>query len=128
PQDFDVDGQPTDDPAAAVLHPIERYSGLLAGLQAEQQELDPGARVRVVVIDGAAIDGSLHYADADDPVHQDSFGIGPGCTSSGEIQAMPPVRMRDVALASGGTVGSICASDYSQLLRDAVTPFLAGCG
>ncbi|MCA9654581.1 MAG: hypothetical protein KC501_32000 [Myxococcales bacterium] len=42
--------------------------------------------------------GDAVYADSPDPLFQDGFGIGPGCQSV-DIDALPPVRMREVAEA-----------------------------
>src|SRR5690606_16696878 len=130
PQNYDVDGNPTGNPDDAVLHPISRYINDLDQLRQQREQINPGARVRFAVIGGARLDGTVHYADSPDPGFQNSFGIGPGCEdpNSPEVLAVPPVRMRQVALQSDGSLGSICAPDYSPFLADLVESFVAECG
>ena len=121
-----VDGTAGVEDADAVLYPVSRYDGLLAGLEQQKQALDPGASVRLALIAGTNPDGSVSYADAEDPGYQNSFGIGPGCTA-GTLEAVPPVRMRDVAEQSGGPLTSICANDLSANLEAALAPFFGDC-
>ncbi|GEM_PF-5060423 len=85
---------------------------------------------------GAELDGTSTYADvgATDPAFQSTFGSGPGCRaaspleSNEPIQAVPPVRMRDVADHSGRTLTSICTSDLRDNLTASVATFISGCG
>jgi hypothetical protein len=129
PVNKDVLGNSGVPDAEAVLHPLSRYLGHLQGLEAQLQQLDPTAAVRVSIIGGVGADGSATYAEvsAMDPEFQDSYGIGPGCTSA-EITGVPPVRMRDVSALTGGTASSICADEYATALTSIVAPFISACG
>jgi hypothetical protein len=128
PENFDINGAPTDRGANSVLEPISRYTSQLDEIEGQRTSVNPGARVRLAVVGGVGLDGTPHYADTTDLAFQDSFGIGPGCEDAGSsMAAVPPVRMRDVALASGGPLGSICAPDYSPFLSQLVESFVAGC-
>ena len=107
--DLNIDGNPVaGDPATdAVLRPL---SGYIDELSSEA--------VYMVAINGVADDGSIVYADtATDPDFQNSFGIGPGCSSS-DSGAVPPVRIRQlVETVSGpGNLHSVCDEDYSPAL------------
>jgi hypothetical protein len=127
PINKDVDGNIDVSDELAVLHPMERYAGLLAGLEAEKQALNAGQEIIVGLIGGVSLDDNLpYYSDVSDtdPVWQDSFGIGPGCEAANPnnpdepIRAVPPVRLR--ALTDEFTPGnmySICNSDYSPALE-----------
>lgn len=119
PANKDVDGQPTQDPDAAVLHPLTRYADMLDGLRADKQAIDPSADVRVFGILGVGLDGLPHYVDASetDPTFQDSFGIGPGCAGPVEGEsAVPPVRMRSLINEQGGSMHSICKDQFTDAL------------
>ncbi|PRQ07310.1 hypothetical protein [Enhygromyxa salina] len=124
PADFDVNAESAASDADAVLHPVGRYDALLDGLEAQLQALDPTAAVQLSVIGGAAGDGTLVYAASPDSNFQNSFGIGPGC-SAGDMEALPPVRMREVVEHSGGQLQSICADSYAGTLGKLVEPFTA---
>ena len=124
PVNRDVNGSSGVSDDEAVLHPISRYAGLLAGLEDQLQDLNPDAITQLSVIAGADTNGGLVYADAEDPNFQNSFGIGPGCTSGdGIITGLPPVRMREVSALSGGQVQSVCAAGYAAALGELVAPF-----
>jgi hypothetical protein len=127
-QDYDVTGAPTNDPSAAVLRPLSRYAGLLAGLEIEKKQLDSGTAVQFAVIGGVDLDGSITYADSSDPGFQNDFGIGPTCGSETGTFGLPLVRMRELAEATGGRLGSICEPSYSNVLSQMVVPFVASCG
>jgi hypothetical protein len=117
--DKDITGQPTADPAAAVLHPISRYTDLLEDLRATKQSIDPAAEVRVFGILGVGLDGLPHYVDVSetDPTYHDSFGVGPGCEGPVEGEsAVPPVRMRSVVNQLGGSMHSICKDQFADAL------------
>jgi hypothetical protein len=110
----------------AVLYPVSRYINLLDDVEFAKQELDPEQEIIVALIAGVDATGTPFYADAEDPDFQDTFGIGPGCMApnplnpSEPIQAVPPVRLRDVTNAfTPGNMFSICEQDYSPAL-DAV--------
>ena len=130
--DFDVNGNPGATQNDAVLHALVRYNGLFDGLEAEKQVLNAGASVSVSVIAGATPGGGVTYADSPDPGFQTSFGIGPGCSGTSganqPVEAIPPVRMREVAEQSGGSLGSVCQADLSADLGAALEPFVGTCG
>ena len=122
----------------AVLHPMNRYIGLVQGLEDEKKQLNASQEVIIGLIGGVANDGTPFYGDVGntDPVFQDSFGIGPGCTApnpndpANPVTAVPPVRMRDMVNAfTPDNMFSICEPDYSPALeaiaeriREQITP------
>ena len=126
------------DDASAVLHPINRYRGLLNGLELDKQALNADQEVIVGLIGGVSEDGMPFYADVTDtdPAFQDTFGIGPGCEApppnpgDDPVQAVPPVRIRAlVDEFTEGNMFSICNPDYSDALaaiaekvRDQIQP------
>jgi hypothetical protein len=117
PVDLDIDGQLAA-PGESVLHSLDRYRDLLAGLESAKRQLDPDSEVILALIGGVAADGSVDYADAIDPEFQDRFGIGPGCTGPLGETAIPPVRIRAlVDEFTHGNLHSICAPDYSGALE-----------
>ncbi|HLT40858.1 MAG TPA: hypothetical protein VK034_31490, partial [Enhygromyxa sp.] len=127
PVNKDVNGNSNVSDEQAVLHPVSRYTGLLADLEADLQQLQPGREIVVGYIGGVPSNGVPFYADVSltDPAYQDSFGIGPGCSAPNPldpnwpITAVPPVRARDVTEAFGeGTLYSICESSYGSALAD----------
>jgi hypothetical protein len=131
---FDVDGNETM-PDQAVLHPVGRYVDVLHQIEQQKRALDPGADVSVLVISGLGTDGQLHYADTDaDPTFQDAFGIGPGCDAPGidngePLQAVPPVRLREVGEAmSSESLASICDPSYFEALSGVYDRLLGSCG
>lgn len=130
--DLDENGQPTA-LEGAVLHPVSRYIGILAEIEANKRALDPGADVSVLIIGGLGTDGQLHYADVGDtdPEFQNSFGIGPGCEYDGPgglAQAVPPVRMREVGAAlSSESLASICSPSYYDALAGVYSRLLGSC-
>jgi hypothetical protein len=126
PTDFGADGEPTDDPSAAVLHPISRYLDLLQGVADGK---DPDREVLVSLIAGVPEgypDVPLTFATSDDADFQELFGIAPGCTSvidGVEQTAIPPVRLK--LLAEAFPVGergiySVCSPDYTPAIADIV--------
>jgi hypothetical protein len=121
PVNKDVDGNVGVSDDEAVLHPMSRYYGLLDGIEAQKQEFNANQEIIVGLIGGVAEDGSVHYGEvgSTDPEYQDSFGIGPGCTAPGDVEAVPPVRERDlVNRYSEGNMFSICEPDYSPALEE----------
>ena len=119
PVNKDVNGSSGVSDADAVLHPVSRYTGLIAGIEADKQALNAQQEVIVALIGGVRNTGEVFYADdLDDPAFQDTFGIGPGCTAAGDVSAIPPVRMRDMTEAfTPGNMFSICEGDLSPALE-----------
>ncbi|TPV94687.1 MAG: VWA domain-containing protein [Myxococcales bacterium FL481] len=124
-QNYDVDGDETNDEDEAVLHPISRYIDQLNGLEAEKKKNNQNQEVIVSVLGGVPEgyeDGQDLYYEAGSNEDQLQFGIGPGCTSGvgGELQkATPPVRMRqwaEVFSPDERNLFSICASNYGPAL------------
>ncbi|MEX1364315.1 MAG: hypothetical protein AB1Z98_14410, partial [Nannocystaceae bacterium] len=100
----------------AVLRPVVRYTALLAG---------EGAFV--VSINGVGPDGFPTYANATtDPQYQNTFGIGPGCSSSAG-GAVPPVRVRDVVASVSGADNqySICSAGFEGAMSSIAGGILA---
>jgi hypothetical protein len=115
----DVNGSSGASDSDAVLHPMNRYTGLVSGIEAEKQMLNATQEVIVALIGGVNNAGQAFYSDVDntDPEFQDSFGIGPGCTAGAGVAAVPPVRLRDMTNAfTDGNMFSICDADYSPAL------------
>jgi hypothetical protein len=131
--DLDANAQPTSDPEQMVLHPVSRYVGMLEGIAAQKLE---GREVMVSVIAGVPSGyntGEVEqvFADSEDPVLQENFGIAPGCESEidGELQrAVPPVRLETFASAfmspalpeGARNLYSVCDADYSPAIEDIV--------
>lgn len=124
--DRDAAGQATDDPSAAVLHPLSRYTALLQGIA--DAKLD-GREVLVSLIAGVPEgypEVPLSFAPSSDPDFQELFGIGAGCTSvvdGVEQTAIPPVRLRALAEAfpnGGAGIYSVCSPDYTPAIMDIV--------
>jgi hypothetical protein len=112
----------------AVLHPIARYTETLTALEQAKKAIDPTADVMVFGVVGVQLDGSLHFADSDDPTYQDSFGIGAGCTGDANVSAAPPGRMRDVIAEFDGTLHSICKPQYIDAFTTIANRVTVGCG
>ena len=116
--DYDVSGNETD-AASSVLHPLSRYVDRLDEI--EQQKV--AGEVRVMAIFGQTAEGDFVYSDASatDPEFMDTYGIGPGCRS-GEIDGVPPVRIRELANmvnpAPDEGFYSICSPDFAPILED----------
>ncbi len=96
PADRAADGSPAEDPARAVLRPVEDYVDLLTAYRDLQRETEPEADVRVQIVGGWPRDGDLVFADADDAAFGQTFGIGPGCASE-HGRGVPPVRLSALA-------------------------------
>ena len=112
PTDKDVNGGLAGSPDDAVLLPMGRY----------MQGYKAAGPVVTFAIAGVGTDGEPFYADVGntDPSFQNSFGIGPGCTTAAGneiIQAVPPVRLRAVLDELGPEGGqaaySICSPSLS---------------
>ena len=124
PVDRDVDGNLAADPSDAVLHPLDRYRGMLTGLLEQKWQYNSGQELLLTLIagvegggGGASEDWSVTYADSPDPDTQLAWGIAPGCTDADGNIAVPPVRMRALA-EEFPTVGlySTCAPDYGEAM------------
>jgi len=130
------DGSPAV-PSDAVLFSTVGLSGALAQLEAAKRAIDPGADVGMLVISGLGLDDQLHYTDVSDsdPSYQESFGAGPGCVDdsvppglNGPIQALPPVRMLEVAESiSSAPLASICAADYDERFAGVLDRLVGSC-
>lgn len=118
-KDVDPLGQATS-PDNAVMRPVSRYLDALTELERDQQALDVDRQVVFTLIAGVGTDGSVAYHESLDRQFQDNFGIGPGCTSDAG-EALPPVRMREVAegmqFDAGQTMFSLCDSTYRPALE-----------
>jgi hypothetical protein len=127
PVNKDINGNVGVSDDDAVLHPMSRYVGLVAGIEAEKQQINPEQEVIVGLIGGVSLDdNSPYYSDVSDtdPEWQEAFGIGPGCEAPNPlnpaepIRAVPPVRLRAMTEAfSPGNMFSICNSNYSPALE-----------
>jgi hypothetical protein len=125
PVNKDVNGNIGASDADAVLQPMNRYLGLLEGIEEEKQQINADQEIIVALVGGVDSDGFAFYADVDNtnPTFQDSFGIGPGCEApnpvdpGSPITAVPPVRLRDLTEAfTPNNMFSICDQDYSPAL------------
>ena len=134
-QDYDLEGQLSDS-TEAVLWSIDSYRAELEALEQAKRAIDPGADVGLLVLGGVGFGGEVLYAEVgdSDPGHQQSFGIGPGCIApeplaeSGEISALPLVRMRELAegMSSEG-IGSVCAPNFSEPFAAALERTIGQC-
>ena len=126
PQDYDVDGNPTD-PASAVIWSLDRYVQVLEAIDESKQEYRPPGSVSVALIAGVPqgyADGTeeLVYSNglAGDPGFAAEFGVDPGCESA-TGQAVPPVR--ELALAEqfpvdgSPSVHSVCSESYEPAMN-----------
>jgi hypothetical protein len=124
PVNKDVNGTLDVGDDQAVLYPVSRYINLLEQVEQQKQALDANQELIVSLIAGVDNAGQPHYANASDPEFQNNFGIGPGCEAPNPldpnepIQAVPPVRLRDVTNAfTPDNMFSICEQDYSPALE-----------
>lgn len=114
------------DDSDPVLHPVSRYTSLLAEKEADKQSRNPNQEVLVGVIAGVPPgysrgEADILYQDSQaDMQFQQDYGIGPGCESAAG-KAIPPVRLRDFAkafeVAGRPNMFSICNANYSEALR-----------
>ncbi|HLT38049.1 MAG TPA: hypothetical protein VK034_17305, partial [Enhygromyxa sp.] len=74
PVDKTLDGELGAAEGDAVLHPLGRYLDRVQGIEDLKRQLNPDQEVIVALIGGVTDDGSIVYADAEDPLFQDSFG------------------------------------------------------
>jgi hypothetical protein len=126
PQDYDVDGNPTD-PANAVIWSLQRYVDALQAIDESKAEYRPPGSVSVALIGGVPqgyADGTeeLVYTRGmtGDPQFATEFGVDPGCEST-TGQAVPPVR--ELALAEqfpvdgSPSVHSVCSESYEPAMN-----------
>lgn len=128
PADWDVIGDATADPEAAVLFPVSRYVDGLASLVATREAAGARAEIFVEVVAGvpegyATRTSELVYAESEDDSQSRNFGIDWGCqglSADAELQtAVPPVRLRTFAEAMAlgvradeRNVSSMCEADF----------------
>lgn len=133
PQDYALDGMPTDDPSAAVLHPVQRYVDALAAIDDLKAPYLVDPAVQVVLVAGVPLGFQAGNVDVafvregpDDFV--ETFGIGPGCQSDSGL-ATPPVRLHALAEAfpgpAGDNVSSVCQVGYDPALSPILDRVLA---
>lgn len=123
-QDKAVTGEETDDPSAAVLHPVQRYVEALSLADATKRPYLVDPAVAVVLVAGVPEgfedgDVELSYPRTGPDDFVDDFGVGPGCISD-HAQAAPPVRLRELAEAfpgaHGRNISSVCDVAYDPAL------------
>jgi hypothetical protein len=117
-ENYDVEGNATTDPNAAVLFPVSKYQLYLDELRTTKAESHAQLFLFgiVGVPDNYTATRTITYSQGMNPSNPESFqakfGIAPGC-SSAVAEAVPPVRMRqlleDAALAEGSPLHSICS-------------------
>jgi len=116
----DVNGNIGVSDEAAVLRPMNRYIGLVQGIEDAKKSINDTQEVIVALIGGVPSNGDIFYNDIGhiDPAFQNEFGIGPGCESADlSIRALAPVRMRDLTNAfTQDNMFSICDNNYSPAL------------
>ncbi len=124
PTDIDAEGNPAAG-GDEVLHPLGRYVEVLdeidrfkRGVLAQDTPL-----VLVSVIAGVPADYAgqdIDYGPGTDAEFEADYGVGAGC-SSGNGEAVPPVRLRALADAfadePGTNLYSVCDEDYSPALE-----------
>lgn len=120
---IDLDGKPAA-AADAVLHPVERYTQLLAQIAEDKLLAGSQGTVGVAAIVGVppgyAFGDPIAYADATNPDYQSDFGIGPGCTTATNPprSALPPTRIRQFVESlphPGEGLFSICDGGLKNL-------------
>jgi len=124
-QDHDDQGNPTDDPDAAVLYPLARYVDFLQTLENDRKALDANAEVYVSVITGVPQGypaSPIEYTqDGATQEFLDLYGVAPGCLSTGGGEGLPPVRLREFAesfaVDDQTNLFSICDDDYTPALE-----------
>jgi hypothetical protein len=118
PVDKTIDGELAAAEGEAVLHPLRRYVDQVQHIEGLKRQINPTQEVTVALIGGVMDDGSIVYADAEDPLLQDSWGIGPGCTGVDGSRATPPVRLREFTDAfAPANLHSICSTDFAPALE-----------
>lgn len=102
---------------AAVLHPLQRYSDVLADVVSAKSAYLPDSAVQFAVLGGIPVDAPPVYPKVGDVVQ---FGVGPGCEAN-SVSAVPTARMLALAFEPpSGVVGhldSVCAADYAAALQ-----------
>lgn len=119
--DHDSSGLLTEDPAQAVLFPVDRYRDVLAELRAGKLAAGSAAKVQVAAIAGVPIgypQTPLLFAETDQ-TSAESFGIDPGCVAADQATAVPPLRILELVEDSsppGIGVFSICEDSFQSTL------------
>lgn len=122
--DHDLQGAVAVDESQAVLQPVSKYVEFLQGIQASKTG---GATVQVIALAGVPQGFEtgtvpLVYADHTDPLGQENFGIGPGCTaddpqSDDDLAAYPPSRLLEFAQPFDPKFFSICDDDFDAAMK-----------
>jgi hypothetical protein len=127
-ENWDEQGAPSASDADAVLHPLSKYVEFVQAIEDNKKMFDQSNEVGVALIAGVPVgyedfDSELVYEDSPDADLQSSFGIGPGCLSTGSGSprpAVPPVREREFAEAfqtgDQREVYSVCEEDLGQTM------------
>ncbi|HEY8374901.1 MAG TPA: VWA domain-containing protein [Nannocystis sp.] len=132
---YDITGKPDVPDDQAVLQPLSKYINFVQNIENQKKMYDPNQEVLVALIAGVPPgyeDGSadIIYEDSSDPMFQEDFGIGPGCTytpmgATSPQTALPPVREREFAehfqVGDKRNLFSICQNDYSKALEAIAT-------
>ena len=129
-----VDGNPTT-PDQAVLHPLSRYVDFLEDLRARKQDAREQSNVRVAVLTGVPAgfpNEAISYGFGVDAQFETDYGVAPGCSSE-HGEAVPPVRLKEVAEAFPGLEGdpllfSICEENYRPALEAIAADFARSLG
>lgn len=128
PVDLDFTGLPTDDPDAAMLYPLDRYTSALSALSVQRQSAGGNGQVFLSLIAGVPLDypetGAQFFADSVFVDFNQEYGIGPACNvgteTIGDPPGIPDVRLRQVVESFAGeepNVYSVCSADYGIALE-----------
>ncbi len=134
---YDLAGQVGATDEDAVLEPLSKYVGFVQNLVEQKQAIN-GASVLVSLLAGVPVGyesfaTEIPYADAEDELIQEDFGIGPGCIVPNPDDptdpdiAIPPVREREFAEAfvddpsTERNLYSICEASYTTALQTIAT-------
>lgn len=133
---YSFDGESDVPDTESVLIPAQVYVDQLEALLAQKRAVSD-ASVFLYGVMGVPVGypaNPLVFADAEDPIAQSDFGIGPGCVGEAG-SATPPVRQLAVIESfaydnlAGPQVFSICDPDlggvYGQLVAQ-LAPYLGG--
>lgn len=121
--DKSADGSEAASEDEAVLHPLDRYSELLASLEEHKKQINPDQELLVAVLSGVPTDyqgGRIFYSEGADEEFRLDHGIGAGCESANG-KAAPPVRLAELSHEFRGSeddvnLYSVCKEDYSDAM------------